>query len=92
MKAPKVKARKARKGAKLKVRVTVSREVQSVVATLKKGKKKVGAGKVGRVVRSGTVKVKLSKKLKAGRYALTVSARDARGVVVTRTVAVKVKK
>jgi methionine-rich copper-binding protein CopC len=90
--APKVKARKARKGAKIKVGVKVSREVQSVTAILKKGKKKVGAGKLGRLNGAGTVVVKLSKKLKKGRYAVTVSARDAGGVVVTRTVAVKVSK
>jgi hypothetical protein len=90
VKAPKIKARRARKGAKVKVGVTVSREVQSVTATLKKGKKKLGAGKLARLTGSGNVTVKLAKKLKAGRYTVTVAARDARGVVVARTVAVKV--
>lgn len=92
VKAPKIKARKARKGAKVKATVTVSREVESLTATLKKRKKKVGAGKLGRFSGTRKVTIKLSKKLKAGGYALTVAARNSRGVVVTRTVAVKVKK
>ena len=90
VKASKIKARKARTGAKVKFRVTVDREVESLTAVLKKGKKKVGAGKLGRFNGTKTVAVKLSKKLKKGRYAVTVAARDARGVVVRRTVAVKV--
>lgn len=90
VKAPTIKARKARKGAKVKFRVTVDKEVESLTAFLKKGKKKVGAGKLGRFNGTKTVAVKLSKKLKKGRYSVTVAARNARGVVVQRTVAVKV--
>ena len=92
VKAPKASARKTRKGAKLKATVSVSREVESLTATLKKGKKTVGVGKLGRFAGSKKVAVKLSRKLKKGKHTLTVSARDAQGVVVTRTVAVKVKR
>ena len=90
--APKVSARKARKGARVKAGVSVSREVASVEGVLRKGSKVVGRGRLGRLAGSGTLSVKLAKALKAGRYSLTVAARDARGVVVTRTVAVTVKR
>jgi hypothetical protein len=92
VKAPKVSAKKAKKGRTVAVGVTVSREVSSVLAVLRKGKKEVGRGSLGKVAKSGKVKLLLGKALKKGAYSLYVEAKDAAGTTVSRTVKVTVKK
>lgn len=91
-KAGKVSAKKANKSRKLAAKVTVSRKVKSLTATLKKGKKVVGKGRLGAFSGTKRVTLKLTKRLKAGRYSLTVAANDGSGVSAIRTVAVKVSK
>ena len=92
VKAPKVSARKAKKGKTIAVGVTVSREVQSITSILRRGKTEVGRGSLGRTAGSAKLKVLVAKKLKKGRYSLYTEAVDAQGTKVSRTVAVKVKK
>jgi hypothetical protein len=85
-----VKGAKA-SGRKATATVTVSRQVSSLSATLKKGSKTLGSARRGTT--SGTVKlaVKTKKKLKRGAYSLTVAASDG-STATTKTVKVRVKK
>lgn len=92
VKTGKLSAKKLKKGKKLAATVTVNREVQSVTGTLKKGKKVVGKGKLGRVQKSAKLSLKLSKALKKGTYSLTVAASDGAGSNAIKTVKVKVGK
>lgn len=96
VKTGKLSARRIKKSRKLNATVSVSREVQKVTATLKKGKKVVGKGKLGRVQGAAKLTVKLAKKvarkLKKGTYALTVAATDNAGSSGVRTVKLKIRK
>ena len=92
VKAPKVSAKKAKKGKSFAVGVTVSREVDSVTAILRKGSKEVGRGSAGKVAKTAKVKVLLAKALKKGAYKLYVEAKDASGAKVSKTVKLTVKK
>jgi hypothetical protein len=88
---PKVSARSLAKSRKLAAKVTVSRAVTAVTATLKKGAKKVGAGRLGATSGTAKLTVKTAKKLKPGTYSLVVNATD--GTTSTaKTVKVAVKK
>ena len=94
--AGKVSARKLKKSRKLKVTVTVSREVAKLRGFLRKGRKTVGKATRGKT--SGQVKVtlKLSKKavrkLKKGTFRLTFVADDAKGTTASKTVKLTVRK
>jgi hypothetical protein len=90
-KVGKVSAKKAKKGKTVPVKVTTSRGIAEVVATLKKGSKTVGTAKVAPFGGSGTLKVKLAKALKKGSYTLTVIGRDG-NVQAAKTLKVKVAK
>ena len=90
-KAGKVSAKKAKKGKSIAVKVTTSRAVEQVTATLKQGKKTLGTGRVAPFGGSGTLKVKLAKALKKGTYTLTVVGRD-KNVQAAKTIKVKVAK
>lgn len=90
VKVGKASARKLAKKKKLVATVKVSRQAR-VAGTLKKGKKTVGKGALSAVNGTGKLNIKLSKKLKKGTYALTVSATDGRTSTV-KTVKVKVAK
>lgn len=92
VKVGKASARKLAKSRKLAATVSVSRAVKSVTATLRSGKKVVGKGKLGAVTGSAKLTLKLSKKLKKGKYKLTVAASDGAGVSAARTITVKVGK
>jgi hypothetical protein len=92
VKAAKASAKKLKKAKKLAATVTVSRAVKSVSAVLKSGKKVVGKGSAGAFSGSKKITLKLSKKLKKGKYSLTVLADDGAGTKASRTVAVKVAK
>lgn len=85
-------AKKLNKSRKLGATITVSRAVKNATAILKSGKKVVGKGKLGAFSGSKKVTLKLSKKLKAGKYSLVVSASDGAGSSATKTVALKLKK
>lgn len=79
-----ISAKRSRKRPKLVI--AASREVTDVQAKLKKGKKVVGRAKLARLAGRGTLKFKLRKPLKRGRYALTVVAKDG-----TRTVGLQAR-
>jgi len=96
VKAAKTSARKAKRSRKVFASVSVDREVQSATASLKKGKTVIGKGKLGTFNGTKKLTVKLSKKaakkLKKGKFSLTVAAKDGQGVTVIKTVAVKITK
>jgi hypothetical protein len=90
-KAPSVSARKAKKSKSFSVKVTTSRAIQGLTATLKKGKKTVGTGKVTAFGGNGAVKVRVPKNLKAGTYQLVLTGTDG-GMNVSRTLTLKIKR
>lgn len=91
VKPAKTSARRANRSRKAFATVTSDREI-SVQAALKKGSRTVGKGAIAKLNGKGKLALKLSRKLKAGKYKLTVAGRDAAGTTVVRTVAVKVRK
>lgn len=76
----------------LKVALASDAAVTGVVATLRKGAKKVGTGRLASLNGKGTLKLKVSRKLKPGAYSLAVTARDARGATVGASTAFKLKR
>ena len=93
VKVPKASARKVNKSKRLGVTLSASSQVKNVVATLTKGKRKVGSRKLAGFEGSGTVAIRLSKKLKAGRYGLKVTATDsATGKPVATSAKLRLKK
>ena len=94
VKVGKASAKKLKKAKKLSVKVTVSRAA-TVTGVLKKGKKRIGKGKLVLKKTSGTLKLKISKKvarkLKKGSYKLNVVATDGK-TSTSKTVKVKVRK
>lgn len=89
------RARKARKGRKLAAKITSERELSAVTATLKKrsGKgKALASGKASRLVAgTSTVKMKLRRKLRQGRYALVITG-TVDGRKLSKTIAVRLRK
>ena len=69
-----------------KLVASASREVTNVRAKLKKGKKTLGRAKLARLAGRATLKFKLRKPLRRGRYAVTVVAKDG-----TRTVGLQAR-
>jgi hypothetical protein len=92
VKAGRSSARKLARARKLVATVSVSREVQTITATLKKGGTVVGKGGLGRTSGTARLPLRLSKKPKAGTYSLSVVADDGRGARAVRTIKVKVAK
>jgi hypothetical protein len=90
--ASKISAAKANRAKKVAATLTVSRQVKRATATLKAGGKIVAKGAVGAFSGTTRVALKLSKKLKAGRYSLTVVADDGAGTIASNTGAIKVTK
>ena len=70
----------------------MSRAVTAGTATLKSGSKIVGKGTIGAFSGTKKISVTLSKKLKAGKYTLVLSAGDGAGTTSAATVAFKVAK
>jgi hypothetical protein len=91
-KVGKASAKKLNKAKKLAATVTVSRAVKSLTATLKSGSKVVGKGSLGGFSGTKKVSLRLSKKLKAGKYTLVVAASDGAGTTSGSTVAFKLAK
>lgn len=96
VKVGKLSARKLKKARRLTATITVSREVATLTAQLKKGKKVLGSGKRGKT--SGTVKVKLklskksARKLRKGTLALAVRAADGNGTSAVKAIKVKLRR
>jgi hypothetical protein len=80
IKTRKASARKVAK--KLKVTVAASAPVTEVKAFLKRGDKMLGSGTIARIDSSAAITVKLKKKLKAGKYTLSVVGKDSGGRTV----------
>jgi hypothetical protein len=92
VKVPKSSAKKLGKKKKLVATVTVSREVASIAGTLKKGAKTIGKGSLGKVTKTAKLSIKVPKKIKAGKYSLTVVAKDGKGVTASKTLSLTIKK
>ena len=76
----------------LKIAVASDQAVSGVVATLRKGTRKLGTGRLATLNGKGTLKVKVSRKLKPGRYSLAITGKDARGTVVGASAPFKLKR
>ena len=73
----KFKAAKVRKSMALKLSSTET--ITNLGAQLKKGSKVVGKGKLAKLAGKGTLKLKISKKLKKGKYVLDLAGTDSSG-------------
>lgn len=78
-----VKPVKAKASRKVKAMVNSSAPVTAVTATLARGGKKVAVGKIKSINGNARITLKAKKKLKPGKYLLTVNAKDANGRPVT---------
>ena len=76
----------------LKIAVAADQAVSGLVATLRKGSKKLGTGRLATLRGKGTMKVKVSRKLKPGRYSLAITGKDARGTVVGASAPFRLKR
>jgi hypothetical protein len=76
----------------LKVAVASDQPVSGVVATLRKGTKKVGSTRLASLSGKGTLKLRVSRKLKPGSYSLSVTAKDQRGAIVGASAPFKLKR
>ena len=92
-KAGKASAKKLAKARKLAVKLTTSAPLTKLAAVMSKGKKTVGKGSLASLASKGTLSLKLpSRKLKPGKYQITVQGQDRQGRTVTATTSVKVAK
>jgi methionine-rich copper-binding protein CopC len=85
--APKLVAKKVAKAKGFSVKLSTTAPLTAVTAQLKKGSKVVGKGSLKSLTGSGTLKVKVAKKLKKGTYTLAFTAAGG----LKTAVAVKVK-
>jgi hypothetical protein len=88
---PKLKAKKVNKTKKIVVTVKSSGKVTGLTASLLKGKKTLGSGKLAALDGQAKVSLKVKKKLKKGAYTLKLAAKDASGRATTGTVQVPVR-
>lgn len=84
-----VKAKKAKKRLKLKLRS--SEKVTNLGAQLRKGTKVAGTGKLAALDGTGTLTLKLKKRLKKGKYVLDLAGNDAAGKRLLAGARLKVK-
>ena len=77
------------KGRVVSVSLRSSEDLTALTGTLKKGSRTLGRGRLARLARTGTVKIKLKKKLKKGSYSFAVAAKDASGRNVSGTFKIK---
>lgn len=70
---------KAPKGKALALKLKSSENLSGIAARLRKGSKAVGTGSLAKLPSSGTLKLKLSRKLKKGSYALDLVGNLANG-------------
>ena len=93
VKVPKASARELNRAKRLVVKLSASGQVKDVVATLTAGRRTVGTAKLAGFDGTGTVAIRLAKKLKKGRYGLKVTATDsASGKPVRTSAKVRVKR
>ncbi len=86
-----LRAAKVKKGKAITFTLTSGETLTGVTATLTKGKKTVGSGKLARMAGTGKLKLKPKAKLKKGSYTLIVTAKRADGSTGTVAVPVKVR-
>ncbi|MEA2272710.1 MAG: hypothetical protein QOI98_1418 [Solirubrobacteraceae bacterium] len=84
-------AKKVNKAKSLSLNLKSSEALTNLTAKLLKGKTTVGKGSLRQLSGSGTLKLKLSKKLKKGSYTLNLAGSDASGAKLTATAVFKVK-
>jgi len=76
IKAGKPSARKLRRARRLAVRVSTTEPVTDVRVVLARGGKAVGKGALARLDKAATIKLKVGRKIKPGKYSLTVAAKQ----------------
>jgi hypothetical protein len=81
----------AKKGKAVSIGLRSSEPLSGLTGTLQKGKKKLGSGKLAKLASTGTLKVKVKKKVKKGTYAFALTAKDSAGRPVKATFSIKVK-
>ena len=91
LKAGKLSARKIARAKRLGLTIAADKPVSDVVVSLFKGKKRLATGKLASLSGSKAMSLKVARKLKAGSYVLTASAKDGSRVVGAR-MTVKVAK
>ena len=84
-------AKKVKKAKSLSLKLKSTEKITSLTAKLLKGKTSYGKGSLAELNGSGTLKLKLSKKLKKGTYTLNLVGSDAAGLKLTTTAKYKVK-
>jgi hypothetical protein len=84
-------AKKVNKAKSLSLKLKSTEKITALTAKLLKGKTTYGKGKLPEIDGSGTLKLKLSKKLKKGSYTLRLAATDSTGNKLTATAKYKVK-
>jgi hypothetical protein len=85
----KVKRAKARKTIKVKLKTT--EPLTKVAVRLSKGTKVFGTGKLAKLAKTGTVKIKLKKAIKKGTYAFDVAGTDGKGARRIASLKLKVR-
>lgn len=87
-----LKAKKVKKARKLALKMETKEQLKDVVVTLLKGRKALGAGKLGSLTNISKLTLKLKKKgLKKGSYSLAVNAKRADGSTGTALLKLKVR-
>ena len=87
-----VKPVKARAAKKLKASLSTSAPLSNLTATLARGGKAQATGKLARLAGSGKIALKAKKRLKPGRYVLTVTGTDEQGRTVTGQAPVTIRR
>jgi hypothetical protein len=76
----------------LRIAVASDQPVTGVVATLAKGTKKVATARLASLSGKRTLKLKVARRIRPGRYTLSVSAKDERGAIVGASAPFKLKR
>lgn len=83
--------KKAKKGKKVKIKLKTSEPLTDVAVRIAKGSSAYGTGKLAKLTKTGTVKVKLTKSLKKGTYSFDVAGTDSKGARRVGSLKLKVK-
>jgi hypothetical protein len=84
-------AKKVKKSESLSLKLKSTEKITALTAKLLKGKTSYGKGSLAELNGNGTLKLKLSKKLKKGSYTLNLAGSDAAGNKLTATAKYRVK-
>ena len=90
--AGKQSARKIGKRKRMTLKVSSSKGVTGLVATLKRGAKTAGSGKLAKVGGSAKLTIKVKRKLKPGSYTLSLSGTNADGQRAAGVVNLRIRK